>query len=145
VHVKPYLITMTEKARAALGGRREIPVTRFPFNIGRESRFDAELSAIWSAIERRHCGTPSMNDLYIADWATRGNVQLSRQHCAIVQNGGDFFVVDRNSACGIGVSGHRTGGDRRGGRARVQDGDTITLGLDNSLYIFRFHLVSADD
>ena len=135
---------MTPQARDAVGGRAEIPMTRFPFNIGRESRADAERSGLWAAVERRLGRASQLNDLYVADWSTPGTVQISHQHCAIVRDGEDFFVLDRNSACGTSVSGHRIGGDRRGGRARLVDGDTLTLGREDSPYVFQFRIATND-
>lgn len=117
-----------------MGGRREVRLTHFPFKVGRESR----LSQGAYAREQRLGRTPQLNDLYLQEPHGAAMIQISRDHFAIERLDDDFFVVDRGSVAGTIVAGRRLGGHRKGGRTRLQPGDTIIVGGEGSPYVFRF-------
>src|SRR4051794_37464369 len=117
------LLPATREAQTALGDRVDVRITRFPYRIGRESR----------SAPRSASGSSQVNDIYLVESSTSHLVQISREHCSIERRNGQFFLIDRGSACGTGVisstagesTARRVGGDRRGGTTELQDGDLI--------------------
>jgi pSer/pThr/pTyr-binding forkhead associated (FHA) protein len=61
-------------------------------------------------------------DLQLAD------ANVSRRHAELQQQGTTYWIVDLESTNGTAVNG------RRQSRAKLQDGDTITLGATNVLF-----------
>jgi len=135
------LVATTREARLALGGRSEVPVTHFPFKVGREGRLAAFADP--SLIERRLGNSSQLNDVYLVE-PTSGLLRISREHFAIEYAGNQFVLVDRGSVCGTIVAGRTVGGDRTGGRTELRSGDEIVVGTDGSPYVFRFEAVAVD-
>jgi hypothetical protein len=129
----------TREARLALGGRREVRVTHFPFKVGRDSRL-ADF-AVPPQIERRLGNSPQANDVYLVEPTLSGFLHISREHFAIESADNQFFLVDRGSACGTIVAGKQVGGKRNGGRTELRSGDELIVGTDGSPYVFRFEIV----
>jgi pSer/pThr/pTyr-binding forkhead associated (FHA) protein len=77
-----------------------------------------------------------LNDLQESHGAAL--IQISRDHFAIERLDEDFFVVDAGAWPGTIVAGRRIRGHRKGGRTRLQPGDTIIVGGEGSPYVFRF-------
>ena len=126
----------TDEAVRSLGGTREVPVTEFPFRVGRESRSpDADRKEF---TELRLRVAPELNDLYLLEPRWSDILQISREHFALESAGDRFVLVDRKSACGTIVAGTVVGGNRAGGRTELRHGDVITVGTAGSEYIFRF-------
>jgi hypothetical protein len=134
------LVAVTAQTELALGGRREVRLTHFPFKVGRESR----LSQAGFAREQRLGRTPQINDLYLREPHGSEVIYISRDHFAIEHVDGEFFVVDRGSVAGTIVAGRQIGGHRKGGRTRLHPGDHIVVGGENSPYAFTFALSSGE-
>ena len=134
----PALVALTPQARLALDGQKLVRLTHFPFNIGRESRSNEAFSRLAAEVERRIRRQPTLNDHYLIDDPFAGSRQISRAHCTIDCVDGKYFVVDRKSNCGTVVGGKPIGGDRKGGWAELNNGDTIIIGTATSPYVFRF-------
>ena len=132
-------VATTKEAKLALGGRDEVPIMRFPFTVGRESRGTAH-EAVLFLTELRLDTAPKSNDLYLFEppWADLS--QISRDHFAIEYAAYQFFLIDRGSARGTTVAGKRVGGNRRGGRTELRNGDELIVGANTSPYIFRFEM-----
>jgi hypothetical protein len=128
------LAAVTAEAEYALGGKRDIRLTHFPFKVGRESR----VSQGGFAQEQRLGRAPGVNDVYLKEARSADLIQISRDHFFIERLDDEFFVVDRGSVAGTIVAGRRIGGHRKGGRTRLQSGDEITVGGESSPYVFRF-------
>jgi hypothetical protein len=130
--IRAFLIPLTDKARCA-AFEKNIPIGQYPFRVGRECRIHIKDGNEISA-ERRRTGAAPNNDLYLQDSAEK--MQISREHFQIEQRAdGGFDLVDRGSACGTRV-GNKT--IRGGGRCELKQGDTITIGIQSSPYVFRF-------
>ncbi len=138
--VSPQLVALTDKARAALGDRASVPISRFPFKVGRESRAPGSLVQAAIAIERRLGIAPQLNDVYLLEPISPDGFYISREHFQLEYADDTVFLFDRNSACGTLVAGKRVGGDRSGGRTELRDGDVIVLGTPESPYQFRFEV-----
>ncbi len=138
-----FLVAVTEEARAALGDQAEVRITQFPFELGRESRLPQALTNAADVVERRMAAEPPLNAVYLIEPPSSALLQISRAHCAIEYVGGQYFLLDRGSACGTIVAGKPVGGNRAGGRTPLQPGDTIVIGTANSPYVFRLR-VSVD-
>lgn len=130
------LVAVTKEAERALGGERQVPITRFPFKVGRESRTAGTAKA---PITELRLGVASdLNDIYLVEPAWSDLLQISREHFAIEAEGNEFYLIDRGSVCGTIVAGKRIGGNRQGGRTPIRTGDLIIVGTENSDYVFRF-------
>ncbi|MBI4886773.1 MAG: FHA domain-containing protein [Acidobacteria bacterium] len=131
------LAPLTEEARHALGGAEEVPIACFPFRVGRDTGRTRPGTASIDAGDAGGSGTSPENDVCLIE--TSGHARhVSSRHFAIEREDGQFFLVDRGSACGTIVSGRRIGGNREGGRAQLRDGDEIIVGTSRSRYAFRF-------
>jgi len=136
------LVAVTEEAEAALGGVREVRLTHFPFHVGRERRAtDDDLEYAFGEDRRQSNNNNGLNELYVVEAAKGHWLHVSAEHFAIERVDDRFFLVDRGSACGTIVAGRRIGGNRRGGRTELHDGDEVVVGTHRSRYIFRFAIV----
>jgi pSer/pThr/pTyr-binding forkhead associated (FHA) protein len=124
------LEALTEEAEAALHGARRVELMSFPFRVGRET----------SPTDK-----PANNDLYMVERKSGQSMHVSSEHFAIECVDGDFYLTDRGSACGTIVAGRRIGGNRKGGRTLLRDGDELTVGTSRSRYIYRFGILIARD
>ena len=130
------LVAMTKEATLALGGRREVGVTSFPFNVGRESRVSPPAAP--ALTELRLGAAPELNDLYLLEPPWADLLHISREHFAVEHAEHQFFLVDRCSAYGTIVAGTQVGGDGRGGRTELRSGVEIIVGAKTSPYVFWF-------
>lgn len=128
----------TDAARFALGERDLIRITRFPFNVGRESR-STGLEKLKREIERRRGRAPHVNDLYLVD-RSEGGRNISRDHFRIDRVDDRFVVVDRGSMCGTIVAARAIGKDSPTNETEVHDGDINVVGGPGSPYTFRFQI-----
>lgn len=135
------LVATTREATLALGGRRDVRVTRLPFKVGRECRLAALADP--SLLERRTGHAPQMNDVYLVEPSAAGVSHVSREHFAIEYAVDQFVLVDRGSACGTSVAGTQVGGNRSGGRTPLRSGDEIIVGTHESPFVFRFEIEDA--
>jgi len=135
-HGRAMLVALTPEASAALGAH-ERAITRFPYRVGRESR-GAERTPQGVVSERRDPGSRPANDLYLRDREEPLNV--SRGHFAIERGDTGYLLVDEGSTCGTIVEGETVGGQTRGGRRPLHDGDVIIVGTSLSPYVFKFRL-----
>ena len=131
------LVATTDGAVRALGGRHDIPISGFPFKVGRESR-SPDGDQKHQLTELRLRVAPEVNDLYLLEPRWSDILHISREHFTIESTGSQFFLVDRQSACGTIVAGQQVGGNRTGGRTELHHDDVIVVGPRDSEYVFRF-------
>lgn len=137
-------MAVTEEAERALAGTREVPVTRFPFRVGRERRSPESDQQLPPQVKQRRRGeAPQLNDLYLREESS-GSLHISGEHFTIECVDGRFFLVDRGSAWGTIVAGRRVGGHRIGGRTELKDSDEVIVGTSRSRYVFRFHIATTE-
>ena len=137
------LVAVTKEARRALGDKSEVPIARFPFKVGRESRV-AKAAPDTVLRELRLGIAPQVNDVYLIEPPDAGLLHISREHFSIELVGEQFFAVDRGSACGTIVAGTRLGGNLQGGRTGLRHGDQIKVGTEESPYIFQFEVIAHE-
>ena len=130
--VPAFLKALTPEARACLGAPM-VQISRYPFRVGRESRVGP--GGDFPDPRRRQDSVPN-NDLYLFEPGPMLNV--SREHFQIEIKGGQFVLVDRGSACGTLVEGELVGGEREGGKRKLENNDVIVVGTSTSRYIFKF-------
>jgi pSer/pThr/pTyr-binding forkhead associated (FHA) protein len=136
LHARARLVALTPEAQAALGGlEREIP--RLPYRVGRESR-GIQRTPRGFVSERRDPGARPNNDLYLVE--PKEPLNVSREHFQIDQADTGYILVDRASTCGTIVEGQTVGGQARGGRIPLRDGDVIIVGTSRSPYVFKFRV-----
>ncbi len=114
-----------------------IAIMSFPFRVGRESRV-AMVKGHLEIIERpkKDIGGKPNNDLYLVD---RGHLlNISREHFQIELREGEYYLVDRGSACGTKLQDSSLGGEDSGGAVKLQDGDVIGVGAKSTPYLFQF-------
>ena len=118
-------------------GKDIIPIYKYPFRIGREARVEYVDGEV--ILQERHKlgGHEPNNDVYLLD--NGEYLQISREHCTIINIDGSYKLQDRGSACGtlankIEVSNLS---------CELKDGDIITLGSKESEYKFKFILLDA--
>jgi hypothetical protein len=136
------LLAVTKEAERALGGKREVRFTKFPFKVGRESRVP-NVPPTKVEKELRLGIAPQLNDVYLLEPPGSDLWHISREHFAIEYADNQFSVLDRGSACGTIVAGKQIGGNREGGRTELRTGDEIKVGTDASRYVFRFEVASV--
>ncbi|HZE89686.1 MAG TPA: FHA domain-containing protein, partial [Verrucomicrobiae bacterium] len=122
------------EAKAAIGAA-EIELRELPYRVGRENRNMQWTDKGMRSERREPTGKPN-NDLYLIEKTEPMNV--SREHFQIERDGEGFALVDRKSTCGTMVEGDLVGGQNRGGRAALRDGDVIIVGASISPYVFKF-------
>jgi predicted component of type VI protein secretion system len=127
-----FLKALTPEAQKCLGSF-QVQIAQFPYRVGRESR----ISHGWRLTNsRRRMDSSPNNDLYLLDKGERLNI--SREHFQIEERDGQFFLIDRGSACGTLVEGETIGKGRNGGERRLDNGDVIIVGTSESKFIFKF-------
>lgn len=132
-----FLKALTLDAQTAIHGH-QIAISAFPFRVGRESRGP---DVGWTK-ERRTSNSAPNNELYL--WEQHKEIHVSREHFMIEREGDKFTLVDRQSALGTWVEGHLVGGNRRGGKVRLNDNDVLIIGTHLSGFIFKFCIDSSD-
>jgi len=127
---------LTHEAKAALGAA-EIEIIDFPWRVGRENR-KMQWTDKGVRSERRVIDTKPNNEVYLYENSEPMNV--SREHFQIEREGDGFVLVDRKSTCGTIVEGDIIGGQNKGGRVTLRDGDVIIVGASISPYVFKFRV-----
>jgi len=110
----------------------------FPFRVGRESRMHESVEKKAFFAEKRKPTNRPNNDLYLEEDAEFINV--SREHFQIVREGAGFALEDRGSTLGTLVEGLRVGGEKKGGRVALHDGDVIFVGGSVSPHAYKFRV-----
>ncbi len=118
----------TECASRFDEGEGNWKIGKFPFRIGRRGiGEDGERHSIFSS-----------NDLLIAD---EEPFQISRSHCSIEREGGNFFIRDRGSTLGTIVNGTPIGVHHSCLTADLRVGEnTLVIGSARSSYKFKIEL-----
>jgi len=135
-NARAVLAALTSEAKAALGSA-EIEITPFPYRVGRENR-KMQWTDKGVRSERRVSDSKPNNELYL--YEKNEPMSVSREHFQIDREGSGFVLVDRKSTCGTIVEGDVVGGQNKGGRVTLRDGDVIVVGASISPYIFKFRV-----
>ncbi len=145
---KAVLIAQTDEACAAIPIKNPydemIPVWKFPYRIGRESRVEVDEHGHIIVKERFKHGVANVptNDIYLIDFGEK--LQISRDHLQIEEENGRYYVLDDGSKCGTGVNEARIGAESEIDRIEIEDGDTIVLGTSKSPYRYTFVLLNEE-
>lgn len=139
------LRAMTPEARMAVSQmlivEGLVPLTRFPFRVGRELRVKIVDGRV-ERIERvKGENEQQNNELYLIDNAAQLNVSI--EHFQIERDGNSFYLYDRGSELGTVVEGVQVGGADGEATTVLNDGDTITIGAKQSPYVFQFILLDG--
>ncbi|MBI3449499.1 MAG: FHA domain-containing protein [Acidobacteria bacterium] len=134
--LRAFLAALSPETKAAIGAA-EIEIREFPFRVGRENR-KMQWTDKGMRSERREPAAKPNNDLYLIE--TKEPMNVSREHFQIEREGVGFALVDRKSTCGTLVEGDVVGGQNRGGRVTLRDGDVVIVGASISPYVFKFRV-----
>jgi CRP-like cAMP-binding protein len=119
-HYRVVVEGQTEEARRALGSL-PLRISKFPYLIGRDSQ-NPDADVFYS------------NDLLIPE---EKPYVVSRNHMAVINEGGMLWVMDRGSAFGTIVNGREIGGQSGVSRAPLEKASNqVILGPATSRYIF---------
>lgn len=117
-----YPLTRRAAATLPLDG---LPVTKYPFRIGR-------------AAEEHEPRPLDLNDLWLVD---RMPFNISRNHASLEQTPAGIAIHDRGSSLGIFVNEAHIGGGSPHRYAMLEEGEnTVILGMPMSPYQFRIHI-----
>jgi hypothetical protein len=134
---RAYLFALTPEGKEALHGP-ELEIAVFPFRVGRESRrFESPEKRAFFADKRKPTNRPN-NDLYLVEDSEL--LSVSREHFQIARGENGFVLEDRGSTVGTLVEGLRVGGENKGGRIELHDGDVIFVGGSVSPHVYKFRL-----
>jgi len=140
VRPKALLKAMNKDAETAIQGDCErdglVVINKFPFKIGREYRTEVVEGETVIKVRHKKNVTKRNNDLYLIDNGER--LHISREHLQIEKSGDHYYVVDRNSTCGIGINQKRIGKDTQEYRFELNSGDIIKIGTEHTPYVYKF-------
>lgn len=115
---------LTRRAAATLP-RDGLPVTKYPFRIGRAAADDEAIPL-------------DVNDLWLID---QKPFHVSRNHALLQREGDALIVKDRGSSLGMYVNEVQIGGKTASHQMTLEDGDNIVVvGGRMSPYQFRIHV-----
>lgn len=134
---RAFLFALTPEGKEALHGP-ELELAVFPFRVGRESRRFETLANKAKFAEKRNPANQPNNDLYLVEDSEL--LSVSREHFQIVRGANGFVLEDRGSTVGTLVEGARVGGENRGGRIELHDGDVIFVGGSVSPHVYKFRV-----
>lgn len=132
------LIPLTEEAQHALGGKDSFTIPHYPFKVGRESRSPGRVPRIAAVLDRRLRKVAQLNDLYLIERPSEHGFHVSREHFVIERLSTGLVLTDRASACGTRVADRAIGADSKDVRTVLRDGDVITVGSEQSPFVFEF-------
>lgn len=136
------LRALTPEAMDSLGGAIEIPITTYPFRVGRDSPDTTGVFGLGSP-ERTMVLQSIDNHVHLFDH--RESKLISREHFQIEEGPqGGYLVKDRRSVCGTIVGNYQIGGDRKGGSCPLRDGNVIIVGGTDSPYVYQFLVVKEE-
>jgi len=129
------LVAKTNDAKQAIidnySEHKIVPIWRFPFSVGRESRYEMSDWGV-KVFKRLLNETLPNNDLYLLD--LHEYLHISREHFAIEKHGSYYMLKDRKSACGTTINGNTIFDSS----IELHSGDTIQVGGTHSPYLYEF-------
>jgi len=136
---KAVLIAQTQDAKYSIvkkiNEQNVIPIYNYPFKIGREARVTYIDGKIIVHERHKQNGYKSNNDVHLLDDGEF--LQISREHCSLIENNNGYTLEDRKSACGTIVNQLKIGNGNNNS-CPLKDGDIITIGSENSKYKYKF-------
>jgi len=113
-----------------------LPITTFPFKIGRESRLGENEKGLFLKFRLKKTDSKPNNDIYLIDNAKQ--LQISKEHFQIERTNNFFLLKDRGSTMGTTINGITYGGKQEEFEQVLNDGDIIRIGSKDSEYKFQF-------
>jgi len=113
-----------------------LPITNFPFKIGRESRLGENEKGLFLKFRLKKTDSKPNNDIYLID--NSKHLQISKEHFQIEKTNNFFLLKDRGSTMGTTINGITYGGKQEEFEQVLNDGDIIRIGSKDSEYKFQF-------
>jgi len=137
---KAILMPMTKEAAESMvktSCQKEVlPITSFPFKVGRESRVGENDKGLFLKFRLKKSDSKPNNDIYLIDSSRQ--LQISKEHFQIEKTNNFYLLKDRGSTMGTTINGITYGGDKEEFEQVLNDGDIIRIGSKNSEYKFQF-------
>lgn len=136
---KAVLLPLTPEASSTIAqqcDKNVIPIMRFPFKVGRESRVGENERGLFLKLRIKKTEIEPNNDLYLID--SGKNLQVSKEHFEIIKTNNFYLLKDRGSTMGTTINDITYGGNKQEFEQVLNDGDIIKVGSKDSLYKFQF-------
>ena len=134
------LMPMTKEATLSIvsanTAKSLIPMDRFPFRIGRESRISEDDRGLMVKWRMRTPLSEPNNDVYLVN--TTKHMQLSKEHFLIDKTEQGYVIQDRHSTLGTKVNSNEIGLSKKPDAHLLQDGDIVKIGDEQSKLEFQF-------
>lgn len=132
------LIPLTKEATNSVGqcNKGIIPISTFPFKIGRESRIGENERGLFIKLRFRKSTSVPNNDVYLID--NGSTKQISKEHFTIERTNNFYLLKDRGSKTGTTINDITYGGSEKDIEQVLNDGDIIKIGSSDSEFKFQF-------
>ena len=137
---KAVLVPLTEDAKSTItllhNRKKLIPISTFPFKIGRESRMEESDRGLFIKLRIMANSSRPNNDIYLID--NKNNIEISKEHFEISNDKDEYLIKDRNSTLGTKLNDEEIGKEKSNTLFPIKDGDIIKIGSSHSTYKFKF-------
>jgi len=133
------LVPLTKEATHSVGQCQKgiVPITSFPFKVGREARIGENERGFFIKLRfRKIDDVKPNNDIYLID--SGRTKQISKEHFLIEKTNNFFLLKDRGSSTGTTINDITYGGSESDIEQVLNDGDIIKIGSSDSEYKFQF-------
>lgn len=139
---KAILIPLTNEATESIvlmnNHSDMIPILKFPFRVGKESRVDSNEKGFFlkfRLFKSKNDAEPN-NDAYLIDKTEES--EISKEHFQIERTNNFYLLRDRESKKGTTINNITYGGDNSEIEQVLNDGDIIQVGSCSSKFKFQF-------
>lgn len=133
---KAVLVPITIEAKNSVietfNNQKVVPITDFPFKVGRESRMGENERGLFVKLRILSSTSRPNNDLYLVN--STSHLEISKEHFEIIEENATFFIKDRNSSNGTKINDIEISSNKY----PLKDGDVIKIGSDSSMFIYQF-------
>lgn len=136
------LVPLTKEATQSVGQCQKgiVPITTFPFKVGRESRIGENERGFFIKLRFKKSESIPSNDIYLIDDSS--SKQIAKEHFQIEKTNNFYLLKDRGSKTGTTINDITYGGRESDIEQVLNDGDIIKIGSSDSEFKFQFLLLN---
>jgi len=142
---KAVLVPLTEDAKSTItllhNRKKLIPISTFPFKIGRESRMGESDRGLFVKLRILSNYSKPNNDIYLID--NNDTLEISKEHFEIINDKDEYLIKDRESTMGTKLNNVEIGKEQSKYTHILNDGDIIKIGSSHSKYEFQFLILNS--